>query len=144
MTDPRLDCAQVGTERRYAVLAADHPLAGQATMRLADLAGETVAVDVDSGTTTEGLWGQDAGPAGLRMIHGVDEWLNLIASGRVVGVSSEATAAQHPRPGVAFRPLEDAPSIGVWLAWWKDDVPPLLEELVEITRAAYARSTQSL
>lgn len=140
VTDPRLDRAQVGTERRYAVLAADHPRAGQATMRLADLAGESVAVDVDSGTTTEGLWGPEARPAGFRMTHGVDEWLNLIASGRVVGVSSEATAALHPRHGVAFRPLEDTPLIEVWLVWWKDDVPPLLDELVEISRAAYARA----
>ena len=47
---------------------------------------------------------------------------------------------EHPgQDGVAFRPLEDAPPIEVWLVWWKDDVPPLLDELVEISRAAYAR-----
>ena len=49
--------------------------------------------------------------------------------------------ALHPRHGVAFRPLEDAPLIEVWLVWWKDDVPPLLDDLVEISRAAYARAS---
>jgi len=137
VADPRLESAHVGTERRYAVLAADQPLARQATVRLADFADQTVAVDFETGTTSEELWRPAAPPAGFRITHGVDEWLTLIASGRAVGISSEATAAQHPRPGVAFRLLEDAPPISVWLAWWKDNPPPALEALVDISRKAY-------
>jgi hypothetical protein len=49
----------------------------------------------------------------------------------------EATAAQHPRPGVAFRLLENAPPIPVWLAWWKDNPPPSLHALTDISRTAY-------
>jgi DNA-binding transcriptional LysR family regulator len=138
VADPRLDTAHIGNERRYAVLPADHPLACRATVRLADFADQTVAVDVETGTTSEDLWRSDALPEGFRMTRGVDEWLTLIASGRAVGISSEATAAQHPRPGVAFRLLEDAPSISVWLAWWKDNPPGSLPALIEISRKAYA------
>jgi len=137
VADPRLESALLGTERRYAVLAADHPLAARVTVGLADFDSLTVAVDVETGTTSEELWHSAARPAGFRMTRGVDEWLTLIASGRAVGISSEATAAQHPRPGVAFRLVEDAPAISVRLAWWKDNPPRPLDALVEICRAAY-------
>jgi DNA-binding transcriptional LysR family regulator len=138
VTDPGLESAVIGMERRYAALAADHPLAGRASIRLADFADLTVAVDAETGTTNEDLWRAEARPAGFRVTHGVDEWLTLIASGRAAGISSEATAAQHPRPGVAYRLLEDAPPISVWLAWWKDNPPPALHALIEIGRTAYA------
>lgn len=137
VADPRLESALLGTERRYAVLAADHPLADRVTVRLSDFAALTVAVDVETGTTSEELWHSAGRPAGFRMTRGVDEWLTLIASGRAVGISSEATAAQHPRPGVAFRLLEDAPPISVRLAWWKDNPPRPVHALIEICRTAY-------
>jgi DNA-binding transcriptional LysR family regulator len=137
VADPRLDSAHIGTERRYAALAADHLLARRTTVRLEDFAEQTVAVDVETGTTSEDLWQPGARPSGFHMTRGVDEWLTLIASGRAVGISSEATAAQHPRPGVTFRLLEDAPAISVWVSWWKDEPPRLLEDFVEISRAAY-------
>lgn len=138
VADPRLEMVRIGSERRYAALAADHPLAGRPAVRLEDFIGLTVAVDLATGTTSEELWGAEARPSGFRMTRGVDEWLTLIASGQAVGISSEATAAQHPRPGVAFRPLEDTGRIGVWLAWWRDDRPSTLDALVEICRQAYA------
>jgi DNA-binding transcriptional LysR family regulator len=138
VADPRLGSAHIGTERRYAVLAADHDLAHRPTVRLADFAGQTVAVDVETGTTSEELWASYARPAGFQMTHGVDEWLTLIASGRAVGISSEATAAQHPRPGVAFRLLDDAPPISVWLVWWTGNPPQSLDPLVQIARSAYS------
>lgn len=137
VADPRLDSAQVGTERRYAVLADDDPLARKAAVRLADFADRTVAVDIETGTTSEDLWRSAAPPSGYRMTHGVDEWLTLIGSGRAVGISSEATTAQHPRPGVTFRLLEDAPPISVWLAWWKDDPPLVRQALIDVIRNAH-------
>ncbi|MGY1731655.1 LysR substrate-binding domain-containing protein [Geodermatophilus sp. SYSU D01045] len=40
--DPRLRTAPVGSERRYAALAADDPLVRRRTLRLADLAGRVL------------------------------------------------------------------------------------------------------
>jgi hypothetical protein len=137
VTDPALESAVIGTERRYAALAADNPLASRMSVRLADFAGLTVAVDAETGTTNEDLWHADARPADFRITHGLDEWLTLIASGRAAGISSEATAAQHPRPGIAYRLLADVPPISVWLAWWKDNPPHALDALIEISRAGY-------
>lgn len=140
VADARLDSALVGTERRYAVVADDHALAARDTVSLLDFAGQTVAVDLETGTTSGDLWQAEAPPAGFRMTHGVDEWLTLIASGRAVGVSSEATVAQHPRPGVAYRLLGDAPSISVWLAWWRQNPPASLDALLDACRGAYGRT----
>jgi DNA-binding transcriptional LysR family regulator len=138
VADLRLDSAHIGDEARYAVLAADHPLARRTAVRLADFVGHTMAIDAETATTTEELWEPGIRPAGFRTTHGIDEWLTLIASGRAIGISAEATRAQHPRPGIAYRPLENTPPISVWLTWWTDNPPPALEALVDRSRRAYA------
>ncbi|MGO1974619.1 MAG: LysR family transcriptional regulator [Propionibacteriaceae bacterium] len=138
--DRRLASAAIGTERRHAVVATDHPLAARSRLTLADLAGQTVAVDTDTGTTSDDLWSPAARPSGYRMTHGVDEWLVLIASGRAIGVSSEATATQNPHPGVTYVIIDDAPPIDVWLAWWADDPPIGIDTLTALVREAYARA----
>lgn len=140
ISDPRIERAEVGRERRYAVLPTDHPLAARSTVQLADLIDDTVAVDHRSGTTTASLWDADRRPAGFRTTHGIDEWLTVIASGQAIGISSEATLAQFPRPGVVFRLVEDAPPITVWLGWRKDDPPTSLEVLLDLTRRALGSS----
>lgn len=137
VSHPRLASVEVGEEGRYAALAADHRLAERDSLRLADFAELVVAVDAWTGTTSEDLWGSDPRPAGFRITHGMDEWLTLIASGRAVGISSEATAVLHPRPGLTYRPVEDSSPIPVWLVWRRDDPPADLQDLVEASRAAY-------
>ena len=66
--------------------------------------GVRVGVDARTGTTTMDLWAPGAGPAALRDTHSVDEWLTLIAAGQAVGMTSEATVAQYPRPGRGLPP----------------------------------------
>ena len=139
VTDPRLAGAHIGDEHRVAALAEDHPLAGRPTVSLADLAAETVAVDQDTGTTSQELWRSrgESSPR-LRPTRGGAAGTTRRAAGRAVGVSSEATAAQHPRTGITFRPVDDAPPIAVWLAWWRDDPPRGLDSFVGLCREAYA------
>jgi DNA-binding transcriptional LysR family regulator len=134
----RFTCALVGVEQRLAALAADHRLARRRTVRLRDFAGETVGVDTRTGTTTQDLWPADAAPAGTRETGGVDEWLTLIAAGQAVGLTSEATARQHRRPGVVYRPVSDAQPVPVWLAWWRDSPPAHAEALVRLAAELYA------
>ena len=90
-----------------------------------------------TGTTTPQLWPADAAPAGIRSVDGVDEWLTLIAAGQAVGMTSEATARQHPRPGVTYRPVRDAQPVAVRLAWWRDSPPPTLPDLLQLVCRAY-------
>ena len=135
--DPRVRTTLVGSERRFAAVAADDPLARRRSLALADFAGRTVAVDARTGTTTEELWTPSEAPAATRTVHGVEDWLTVIAAGQAVGISAEATAAQHPRPGVVYRLVRDAPPVAVRLAWWADSPPAELEALLELVRDAY-------
>jgi ribose 5-phosphate isomerase len=52
--------------------------------------------------------------------------------------TSEATAAQYPRPGVVYRPVRDARPMPVWLAWWRDDPPALRSALVRLACDLYS------
>lgn len=138
VADDRVRTALLGAERRMAAVAADDPLARRRSLILADFAGRTVAVDALTGTTTEELWDPAAAPAATRTVRGIEDWLTVIAAGQAVGISAEATAAQHPRPGVVYRPVRDAPQVEVRLAWWADSPPPDLAALRELLRAQYA------
>ena len=137
VVDPRLDSVVIGEERRVAVLADDHPLAEATVLRLADFHDHVVALDSATGTTHEDLWADVCRPAGFRLVRGVDEWLTFIGSGRAVGISSEATASQHPRPGIVFRAVVDAPPITVRLAWWRSAEPLRLAGLITLLHEAY-------
>lgn len=137
LDDPRFATALVGVEPRFAAVAAGHALARRRSITLHDFAGRTVAVDGRTGTTTEQLWPADAAPAGTRSVDGVDEWLTVIAAGQAVGITSEATARQHPRPGVTYRPVRDAQPVAVQLAWWRDSPPATLQDLLRLVCRAY-------
>ena len=136
--DRRIASARVGLERRVAALAADDPLAGRRSVGLADLAGRAVAVDGLTGTTTDELWPEPLRPPAMRTVRGVDEWLTVIAAGQALGITAEATAAQHPRPGVVYRRVRDAPPVPVLVAWWADSPPRHLDPLVRLVREHYA------
>jgi DNA-binding transcriptional LysR family regulator len=136
VTDTRLRTALLGIERRWAALPTDDPPAQRRAVSLNDLTGRTVAVDTHTGTTTDELW-SGHGPASTRVVRGVDEWLTVIAAGQAVGITAEATAVQHPRPGVVYRPVRDAQPVPVWLAWWSDSPPPQVDTLVQLVCAQY-------
>ncbi|MFF2243772.1 LysR family transcriptional regulator [Arthrobacter sp. NPDC058130] len=140
LNDPRFTETLIGTERRVAAVAATDPLARRRFLRMADFAGRSVAVDSRTGTTAGDLWGQESQPPLLRPVQGVDDWLTLISTGKAMGMSSEATAAQYQRPGVVYRPVRDAPLISVFLASWKDDPSVLLAGFARLAREAFAEN----
>ena len=136
--DPRLTSVLVGVEPRYAALPASDPLARRRTVRLEDVGGRTVALDALTGSTSPDLWRPGAEPGEVRETSGIDEWLTLIEAGLAVGITSEATVHQHPRPGVVFRPVRDAPPVPVSIAWRTDDPPRAVTDLVDLVVEAYA------
>ena len=136
--DDRFQTVLIATESPYAAVAADDPWARRRFLRMADFAGRTVGIDSRTGTTSMDLWEPGAGPAASRETTNVDEWLTLIAAGQAVGLTSEATVAQYPRPGVVYRPVRDGRPMPVWLAWWRDDPPPLHSALVRLTCDLYS------
>jgi DNA-binding transcriptional LysR family regulator len=124
--------ALVGTEARVVAVAVDDPLARRRSASLNDLAGRTVALDDRTGTTTPALFPPHAAPQATRSTHGVEDWLELIASGEAIGVTTEATGVLHPHPGVVHVPLLDAPPVGVRLAWSAARPPAHVEALVQL------------
>ncbi|MET8163440.1 LysR family transcriptional regulator [Streptomyces sp. NPDC005329] len=136
LEDRRFDAAIVGLERRLCALAADDPLARRRSVRLADLGGRTLLVDRRTGTTTAELWPADARPA-TEETHDVDDWLTVIATGRSVGMTAEATADQYPRPGVVYRPVRDVEPVAVRLVWWRDDPHPATQAVIELLTTLY-------
>ncbi|MGO0578047.1 LysR substrate-binding domain-containing protein [Ornithinimicrobium panacihumi] len=115
-----------------------HPLARRRTVSMRDFGGRVVAVDARTGTTTVDLWPPDHAPSATRDTQDMEEWLALIAAGHASGMTTEATAYQHPRPGIVYRRVRDAPSVPVWLAWWRDDPPAQLDEVVALASGLYA------
>jgi DNA-binding transcriptional LysR family regulator len=134
--DRRFDSAIVGLERRLCALAADDALAKRRSIRLADLSDRVLLVDRRTGTTTPELWSPDKRPA-IEETHDVDDWLNVISSGRCVGMTAESTAHQYPRPGIVYRPVKDAEPIAVRLTWWRDDQHPATQAAIELLTALY-------
>jgi DNA-binding transcriptional LysR family regulator len=137
LTDERFTTVLVGVEPRYAAVASADPLARRRSVTLNDFTGRTVAVDPLTGTTTPDLWPAEAGPAATRTVHGIDDWLTLIAAGQAIGISPEATARQHLRPGVVYRPVRDAQPVAVWLAWWRDSASARAAALVHLVCDLY-------
>lgn len=136
--DERIQTALVGLESRYAAVPTDDPLARRRALTLHDLAGRTLAIEERTGTTTPDLWPVDDAPRATLATAGTEDWLTVIASGRAIGMTSEATVRQHPRPGIAYRRVRDAQPIPVSLAWWRDAPPPAIDALVRLVSDLYA------
>lgn len=138
--DPkRFDTAIVGLERRMLGVAADDPWARRRSLTMAEIGTRTLLVDRRTGTTSADLW-----PAGSRPetedVRDVDDWLAAIGTGRVVGITAEATAAQYRRPDVVYRPIRDVAPIPVRLVWWRDDPHPAAADAVALATDLYRRT----
>jgi DNA-binding transcriptional LysR family regulator len=134
--EARFGDAIVGLERRYCAMAADDPWAHRRSIRLAEVSGRVVLIDRRTGSTTLDLWPPDARPA-TEHTGDIDDWLTVIATGRCVGITAEATVTQYPRPGVVYRPLRDAAPIPVRLVWWRDEAHPATAAAVGLLTDIY-------
>ena len=137
--EKRFACMVVGLERRLAAFASDDPhWARRRWLSMADIASRTVIVDPRVGTTGSHLWDEADAPRQFIESTDIDSWLDAIAAGRGVGTTAEATAHHHRRTGVTFRPIKDGPRIPVRLAWWHDQRPHGLDELIHAVTELYA------
>lgn len=101
------------------VVPRDHPVSVFESVTLAELDGEDV-VEADD---------PEAGVA-------------AVAAGAGVYVTPHAVARTHARRDVVARPVSDAPTTRVGLAWLRDDPHPLTEEWVGVVRGRTAASTR--
>lgn len=138
--ESRFGSVVVGLEDRVVAFAADDERwSRRRRFTMAEVGERTVLFDPRGGTTTEDLWDAAGRSPSFRQISDIDSWLDTIAAGRAVGTTSEATAYHHPRPGVVYRPIKDGPRIPVRLAWWRDQRPAGLSDLISTVTQLYAQ-----
>jgi DNA-binding transcriptional LysR family regulator len=106
-----LDFEDLRTERQVAVLAAGHPLARRRGLCLDDLRG------VPMPRWPEGRHADNAGPGGP--VRDGGELLQLVALDRMVALLPESIRDRLPS-GVVCRPVADAPTATMVLAWPPD------------------------
>lgn len=138
-TGGSLRVVELGTEDRVAAVARDHPLARRRRLPWAEVAEHPLVVNEASGTVGPSLW-----PAGGRPVVAVrcrtyDEWIEMVAAGRGVGVLP-ASARERPHPGVRYVTLADAPPVPLVLLRPVRSAHPLADRFEQAIRAAAHRS----
>ncbi|MFE0722973.1 MULTISPECIES: LysR family transcriptional regulator [Streptomyces] len=132
----------VGHEHRYLALASDDQWARRRSIRLDEVSTRTLALDRRTGTTTLNLWPEDERPT-VEYTHDIDDWLAAIASGRCVGVTPQATAAQYRRDGITYRPLRNAEPVPVHLIWRRQDPHPATHAAIALAIDLYRENPQT-
>jgi DNA-binding transcriptional LysR family regulator len=126
-THPDLRFELIFAEPRLLVISAEHPLAGRASVRTAEMAGLRQARYVgDLDEEWARWWAADPRPDGSRpdygaTFHEVTGFLDIIARGDHVGITTPSLADQSARPDIRFIPIEDLPASTVHLCTRRHD-----------------------
>src|SRR3954447_19320810 len=130
--DPRLGTLVLAEEPRVAAMPADHPLAGRDEVSLADLVHDPVVINVVSGTTALDLWPAGSRPQTVIRVRNVDEWMEVIAAGRRVGLTPASTGRLYSHPEIRYVLVADAPTVPITLAWPRLAPHPLVPDFVAV------------
>lgn len=98
----------------------DHPIAAFDAITLGDLADENVLGDEESADAVD-----------------------LVAGGAGVLCVPHSIARSHSRRDLVYRPITDAPSTTIALAWRVDNPHELIEEFIGIVRGRTANSSRT-
>jgi DNA-binding transcriptional LysR family regulator len=133
LSDDGLELVAIGTEPRFAVLSADHPLADRAALDFAELADEPW-IDLD----TDPLWWDfwrvaelRSGPPRIGAIcRSCEELLEAARAGTATGLVGESVARAQSWPQLAFVEVRDIPPATLAIAWRSDDFPSAVRNFV--------------
>lgn len=127
-------------ERRFAVLAAADPLAGRASLRLADLAGRRAVTTVpDSFPEGRAFWAPGGAVAPNRSAT-FESLLTTVALTGAVAYVPASAARLYPRPDLRYVPVEDLAECAfaaIWRADKGDD--PRIVVLADVVGARVGR-----
>lgn len=130
-----LRIVELGTESRVAAVSRDHPLALRRRLHWSELAGQPLVVNALSGTVGPSLWPATGRPEVAVSCRTYDEWIEMVAAGRGVGVLPES-ARQHPHPGVRYVAIADAPPVSLLLVRPAGMAHPLADVLERLAVTA--------
>ena len=140
--DPdRLTVRPLFTEPRVAMLLARHPLAGRRSLRLADLAGETLLQDPAAVPEWLALAGDRPAPAVRLRPRTVEEKLEHVAAGQGFVLLPRSAATHYRRPDVAALRVSDLGPTEVCLAWVASRRSRLIIEFAALAEGVTSRST---
>ena len=126
------------TETTVVVVPRDHLIAAAEEVTVADLADETLVIPADDVLTWADLPAAVLGHRPSTTAAAVE----LVAAGVGVLVVPQALARLYHRRDLTYRPVTDAPTSSVALAWPRDGHSDLIEEMIGIVRGRTANSTR--
>ena len=142
---PGIRIRQLAEEPRAFVLPSGHPLAGQHSLKLADVAGLPwiVAVEATDGSHPSRWrdeWLVHPRPGGDQPIIGavartIDEWRELVVAGRGISLCPASAEIYYARPGLAFVRAEGVPPTALCLAWRAGDPDPVVHRFIHVVTA---------
>jgi DNA-binding transcriptional LysR family regulator len=124
------------TEATVVVVPRDHLLTAADELTLADLADETRV------TPRDDVLGSPDSAQAADQPETTATAVEFVAAGVGVLVTPMSLARLHHRRDLTFRPVTDAPTSSVALAWRRDGHTELVEEMIGIVRGRTANSTR--
>ncbi|WP_029111483.1 LysR family substrate-binding domain-containing protein [Mycobacterium sp. URHD0025] len=125
-------------ETTVAVVPADHLLSAVDEITAADLDGEPTLLPLDDVVA----W---AGAPGTRVDHRPEttkDAIELVAAGMGALIVPQSLARLYHRKDLTYRPIADAPTCPVALAFAEGPQPELIEEFIGIVRGRKASSSR--
>jgi len=142
---PGIRIRQLAEEPRVFVLPAGHPLAGQHSLKMADVAGlpwivAAEATDGSHPSRWRDEWLVHPRPGGDQPIVGamartIDEWRELVVAGRGISLCPASAEIYYARPGLAFVRAEGVPPTALCLAWRAGDPDPVVHRFIHVVTA---------
>ena len=138
--DPVFDTLTLASPLLMAVLPMDHPMAGNKTYHIEDLASEVLIVPENHpfpGLNAQVRFAlQLAGVEPAKELHTRLIYTGLLLVGAGLGVALvPETFSRYQNPGIVFLPLEPAlPPVDICAVWRKENNSPLLAHFVDVLR----------
>jgi DNA-binding transcriptional LysR family regulator len=133
--DDGLELVAIGTEPRYVVLAADHPLAERSTVDFAEVADEPW-MDVDTDPIWCDFWRvaerRSAPPRVGAVCRTCNDLFEAARAGRATGLVPESVARAESWPSLAFVEVRDIAPSTLAIAWRSDNGQLAVRNFVEL------------
>jgi DNA-binding transcriptional LysR family regulator len=129
----------VAAEKRYASVAADHPLAGRDALSIAELDDEPIVWTRLAPRYWVDWWAVNPRPGGRAPRWGpesenVEEMLELVADGSAYCIAPSSMREYYARPDLAWIPIADIDPLRIALAWRERDRSPLVAAFAAVVR----------
>ncbi|MFI1966208.1 LysR family transcriptional regulator [Streptomyces pathocidini] len=118
-------------EPRVAAVSITSPLARRRSLNWREFKDWPLVVNTVSGSTRPDDWEEGGAPEQVVTCGNYDEWLELVAANRGVGVAPSSTSRRSHHSGVRFLSIKSAPPICVYLVHSPNAQHPLLGAFLE-------------